>query len=438
VGPPLTVIQARLASAITITPAEGAAGVALNAPVDVTTTSGRLSSVTVTDGTGAPLAGALSAAGVRWQSNAALASGTTYHVKATVQDSAGISAQSSATFSTLTPWAHVTAAVMAPNNWAPLASNPTVGVGMPIVIHFSRSITSAAAQAAVLAHFAVTETQPVPGGWHWFSSRELHYRPQAYWPAGEHVTLTGSLDGWQVADGVWGSGAVSAQFTVGDSHVAVANLASDVMTVSSNGKVIGSYAFSGGRSYYPTMNGIHIAMDKEPVVVMDSATVGIPKGSPGYYHETVYNDVHITDSGEYVHDAPWSVGSQGRSNVSHGCINLGPNDSRAFYNFSQVGDVIQVVGGPRAPVLGDHGVMDWDTDWSQWTPAAPVAATPPPTTVAAAVASTTTVAPTTTVPTTTVPATTVPATTVPATTVPAAGTVSPTTKPSAPTTTSKA
>jgi hypothetical protein len=28
-----------------------------------------------------------------------------------------------------------------------------------------------------------------------------------------------------------------------------------------------------------------------------------------------------------------------------------------------------VVGGPRPPVPGDHGVMDWSTDWSQWTPA---------------------------------------------------------------------
>lgn len=79
-------------------------------------------------------------------------------------------------------------------------------------------------------------------------------------------------------------------------------------------------------------------------------------------------------SGEYVHDAPWSERSQGRSNVSHGCINLGPNDSKAFYDFSQDGDVIDVVGGTRPPVAGDHGVMDWTLDWSQWTPGVVTAA----------------------------------------------------------------
>jgi hypothetical protein len=64
------------------------------------------------------------------------------------------------------------------------------------------------------------------------------------------------------------------------------------------------------------------------------------------------------------------VSSQGHSNVSHGCINLSPDNAAAFMGFSRVGDVVQVIGGPRPPALGDHGVMDWDTPWSQWIPAA--------------------------------------------------------------------
>jgi lipoprotein-anchoring transpeptidase ErfK/SrfK len=102
---------------------------------------------------------------------------------------------------------------------------------------------------------------------------------------------------------------------------------------------------------------------------MVSSTVGIPVNSPAGYNEFVYNDVHISDSGEYVHSAPWSVGSQGRTNVSHGCINMSPANSLTFFNFSRVGDVVEVVGSPRPPVTGDHGVMDWSTAWSQWTQA---------------------------------------------------------------------
>ena len=80
--------------------------------------------------------------------------------------------------------------------------------------------------------------------------------------------------------------------------------------------------------------------------------------------------MHISDSGEYVHSAPWSVGSQGVMNVSHGCINMSPANATAFFNFSRVGDVVEVVGGPRPPAVGDHGVMDWSQAGVPWTPAA--------------------------------------------------------------------
>ena len=97
------------------------------------------------------------------------------------------------------------------------------------------------------------------------------------------------------------------------------------------------------------MNGTHIVMDRESVVHMVSSTVGIPVDSPDGYDELVYSDVHISDSGEYVHAAPWSVDSQGETNVSHGCINLSPADALAFFAFSRLGDVVMVVGGPRRP-----------------------------------------------------------------------------------------
>jgi hypothetical protein len=78
--------------------------------------------------------------------------------------------------------------------------------------------------------------------------------------------------------------------------------------------------------------------------------------------------VHISDSGEYVHAAPWSVTSQGRANVSHGCINLSPANATAFFDFSRVGDIVVVTGSSRPAAVGDHGVMDWGTPWSQYTP----------------------------------------------------------------------
>ena len=46
-----------------------------------------------------------------------------------------------------------------------------------------------------------------------------------------------------------------------------------------------TYPFSGGREKYPTMNGIHLTMTKEPVRHMVSSTVGIPVDSPDGYDE---------------------------------------------------------------------------------------------------------------------------------------------------------
>ena len=363
----------RLLSDLSISPADKSSAVQPDTPVTVTMSSGSISSVAVVAGS-SDVPGTLSPDQTKWTSNGGLQPSTTYTVTATVEGPGGVTAQKTASFTTVTPVAKVTLTLFP-------YGGTTVGVGEPIIVHFNHAVSTADAQQSVLSHFTITESNPVAGGWHWFSPYELHFRPQNFWPTGEQVSVSSDLDGWNAGGGRWGSGKVTANFVIGDSHVAVANLSSDRMTVSVNGAIISTYPISGGRDQYPTMGGTHIVMDKSLVVHMVSSTVGIPVNSPNGYDEFVYNDVHISDSGEYVHDAPWSVGAQGRTNVSHGCINLGPNDSLAFYNFSRVGDVVEVVGSPRPPVAGDHGVMDWTTDWSQWTPGTVVSSNPtPPTT----------------------------------------------------------
>ncbi len=365
--------QDQLVAHVTVSPLRGASNVALNAPVSVTSGFGAISAVVVRDKAGDLLTGTLNAGHTQWLADEALAPTAHYFVTATVTSSGGVSAEVNTDFTTLTPAAPVTATAYP-------TTGAVVGVGQPIVIDFDQDINSAAEQQAVLAHFTVTESKPVPGGWHWFSPTELHFRPETFWPAGERVTISGSLEGWYAGNGMWGSGQFSESFAVGDARISYANLASDEMTVTLNGRTIASYPISGGRPEYPTMNGIHIVLDKEPVVHMVSSTVGIPVNSPNGYDEYVYNDVHISDSGEYVHAAPWSVYAQGVTNVSHGCINLGPSNSLDFYNFSETGDVVEVTGSPRPPDLGDHGTMDWSTPWNEWTPGRVVSATTPTTT----------------------------------------------------------
>jgi lipoprotein-anchoring transpeptidase ErfK/SrfK len=345
--------------AFAMLPPDGATNLPLDTKVTVSASGGHLTSVVVTSADGTALAGTLDSTGQSWQSTAALAAHAHYTVTAQGTGSSGKAVQRSSSFSTLTPTA-ILSPIIFPNDGL------TVGVGMPIELRFNHSVAN---KSAVLAALHVTMSTPVPGGWHWFSDRELHFRPQTYWPAGDQVTLTANLAGVDAGNGVWAEANHSVHFTIGDAHISTADVGSHFMTVTTNGKVVGHYPLSAGRTKYPTMNGVHIALYRQQDVVMDSATVGIPRNSPDGYYEHVFWDVAITDGGEFVHAAPWSTGAQGSSNVSHGCINLSVANATTFFNFSRVGDIIQVVNSPRPASLSDHGTMDWSTPWAQWTPA---------------------------------------------------------------------
>ncbi|HET6875594.1 MAG TPA: Ig-like domain-containing protein [Acidimicrobiales bacterium] len=398
---------AQLAALVTFSPVQGATNVPLDSPVKVTVPGGKVTAVTVNGGGGA-LPGTLNPSTGQWTASAGFAPATAYTVTAVVAGN-GVTATRSASFTTMTSAATTTATVFP-------TEGMSVGVGQPIVVRFSRNVPSAV-RPSVESRFTVAMTNVQPGGWYWFNDHEMDFRPKSYWTAHEAVRVTANLNGIDLGDGVWTAGAVLDNFAIGDARVSYADLSAEEMTVTENGATLYRFPISGGRTQYPTMDGTHIVLDTEHVVHMVSSTVGIPVNSPNGYDEYVYDDVHISDSGEYVHAAPWSVYAQGRTNVSHGCINVSPNNALTFYEFSRIGDVIVVTGSPRPPAWGDHGVMDWSGPaWSEWAPAN-VAALPgsaTSTTTTATTATTVRTAPVTNAPATT--ASTRPATTVPSTT----------------------
>jgi lipoprotein-anchoring transpeptidase ErfK/SrfK len=137
------------------------------------------------------------------------------------------------------------------------------------------------------------------------------------------------------------------------------------MTVAVNGKVVKTLKVSTGKDKYPTTNGVHTVIEKNRHKVMDSTTIGIPKDSPEYYRTKVEYAVRISNSGEFVHAAPWSVNSQGRNNVSHGCVNISPADAAWFFALSRRGDVVKVVGSPRRPGHTE-GLIEWNRSFESW------------------------------------------------------------------------
>jgi lipoprotein-anchoring transpeptidase ErfK/SrfK len=278
-----------------------------------------------------------------WRTRWALAPSRTYQVTATAVDPAGRRTVMASDFRTLRPRRTFSAATV-------LGAGQTVGVGMPIMINFSRPIAD---RATVERALQIWSSKPVTGAWYWVNSTSVWFRPRHYWPAHTRVRFTAHLAGLQGAPGVYGKSDLTQHFRIGDSLIAVASAATHQMRVWWNGRLAGDWPVSTGRPGMDTPDGRYLSFAKGSPVDMNSASYGVGPGMPGYYNELVYDAVQFTFSGDYVHSAPWSVGEQGVSNVSHGCVNLAPGYAAWFYSHSVLGDPISVVGSPVSGTWGD-------------------------------------------------------------------------------------
>lgn len=343
---------------VDVTPADGARAVRLDAPVTVRSNGPPLDTVSVSGPAGHPLAGSFTADRTSWVSSAPLAPAARYQVAArTAPGPGGTRAAASRTsaFTTLTP------ATSLKVSWEPV-DGQVVGIGAPVTMQFTAPVPD---RTAVQRRLLVRTRPAVDGAWHWFSDQEVRWRPPSYWQPGTKVHVEAKLAGYDGGNGLWGVKDRAMDFRVGDRRISHVDGQRHMMTVTRNGKVVRVIPVSLGRDQYPTMEGPHNVIETSPLVIMDSATVGIPQGSARYYREKVLWNVKFTSGGEYVHAAPWSVGSQGRVNVSHGCVNASPADAGWFFGFSRVGDIVQVTGTGRPPDTSQAG-NDWSIGWNTW------------------------------------------------------------------------
>lgn len=341
---------------ITAVPTAGAVDVSPEQVVTVTVTDGTLDTLDMSAPYGS-IPGTTSADDTTWTSTVTLRPSTTYQIKVTTRDAGGLLENKAWSFTTAAP-TEVFRATISPTD------NQVVGVGMPIIVTLSKEIPEDR-RAEFINHLSVTSTPAVEGAWRWFSPKVLHWRPAEYWPAGTQVQATAAIEGFHAGNGAWGAADVTVNYRIGDSHVSIVDAATYTMTVTSNGEVVNTFPMSAGKPGYDTRSGIHVINEKQQLVIMDSATVGTPRNSPEGYYLKVNWAARISNSGEYVHSAPWSVGSQGRANVSHGCVNLSDANAKWFFEFSQIGDVVEVVNTARQ-LEPTNGIGDWQIPWAEW------------------------------------------------------------------------
>lgn len=338
---------------------DGAKGVEPSAPISVTATSGTLSDVVVTSVKGGHvLEGTQS--GPTWTATSRPRPGTAYRITATAKGSDGTPLEQTSTFSTLTP--KITA------TYHLVYDGETVGVGMPVSVQFDSAVKTQAQRAEVERNVKVTTVPEQAGAWGWLDNRQLMWRPESYWKPGTKVSVDAALTGLQTGDGKWVANDAEGGFTVGSAMVSTVDIAGHTMTVTRNGKTLRTLPISAGRNDDPrwvTRSGTKVIITKEADVVMDSASIGVPKGDPDYYQSDVQWGLRVTWTGEYLHSAPWSVGAQGNANVSHGCVNLSPSNAKWMFDASKVGDIV-VFKGSKRPFIPTEGIGVWEYSWTKW------------------------------------------------------------------------
>jgi lipoprotein-anchoring transpeptidase ErfK/SrfK len=338
---------------LTISPANGSRGVMPGTAVIVKAKNGKLRAVTVATAAGR-VRGSITPNGT-WHSADPLATGTSYTVTATAIGANQKKLTTSTRFQTFTPQRTFQATITALGTNQNISSEIAAqqyGVGIPITIMFSRPITN---KAAVERAVQLRTSKPVVGAWFWQDDKTVIFRPRQYWPQYTTVTVDGNFSGVQAAPGVYGNQDVHLSLSIGPSLIVVSSTRTHYMKVYYENRLFGRWPISTGRPGDDTPDGTYLTTFKNNPQLMTG---------PGYSLEVPWS-VDVTYSGDFIHDAYWSVGEQGSTNVSHGCINTSPAHAETYYKMAEPGDPVTITGSPRAGTPG-NGWTEWFMSWSQW------------------------------------------------------------------------
>ena len=361
-----------------ITPAPGANNLPVSTEIGTHVKGGRVTSVTVTEAGGGAVIGQMRDDGSSWVPNAPLRHAQSYAVSVTATSAAGRAETRSTTFTTMSQPDRQT------DTGLYLFDKQEYGVAMPVVVEFTPGIPKEH-RAAVQRRLFVTTDPPQPGAWHWVSTgTQVYYRAPEYWRPGTTLTVRIALGGHPTGDGRYGDSDRRATAKIGEKLAMQIDNATKRLSVFKNDKLVKKMPVSLGKRSTPSSSGTMVIMDKQVQTVFDTfAELGPREG----YRVNIAYAQRLTWGGEFIHSAPWSVGDQGRRNVSHGCVNLGPGNARWLFNETKVGDPVTVKGTEQAVEPG-NGWTAWNMSWDEYvkgsalpvttTGNAPVAETGPP------------------------------------------------------------
>jgi lipoprotein-anchoring transpeptidase ErfK/SrfK len=338
-----------------IGPATGAKNLPVTVEIDTKVTGGKINSVALVDDKGQAVAGEPRSDGTSWVPVQSLEHNRTYTATVTATGGRGESETKTTTFSTM-PRPGGTRV----GSGLYLFNGNTYGAAMPVVVEFESDIPEAARASVARRLFVRTEPHQ-PGRWHWFSARMVLYRAEKYWQPGTTITVRSGLSGHPIG-ARFGDLDRSATVKIADRTLVLdVDNATKQMNVIKDGQVIRTLPVSLGKPATPSSSGHLVIMEKAEDTIFDTTAEDGPDG----YRIRIQFAQRLTWRGEYVHSAPWSVKDQGVRNVSHGCVNVAPEQAVWLYQQTMIGDAVIVKGTERTVEAG-NGWTAWDIPWEKY------------------------------------------------------------------------
>ncbi|MCH9839646.1 MAG: L,D-transpeptidase family protein, partial [Actinomycetia bacterium] len=243
------------------------------------------------------------------------------------------------------------------------SAGEVVGVGEPIIVNFNKKVEN---KAEVEAAMIVRTTEPVLGAWAWRDDQTAEFRPKTLWPGDMNVEVDLNLTGVQAKPGVFGKSNSTDTFSFRPSMVSVVDAETHTMEVFRGGELINTIPITTGKAGFETRSGTKVLISKERSRIMDAATGGTAESSAEYYRVNAEYAMRLNYTGEFVHAAPWSVGSQGNANVSHGCVGMSTANGEWWWNQNEIGDVVVVENTSREQGDDGNGITIWNATWEEW------------------------------------------------------------------------
>ena len=338
-------------------PKFGSTNVSVVSPITVSVANGIITKFTLTNQSGKVVEGAIATDGKSWTLGEVLGYGKTYTAAGSATGTDGKTVPIKGSFTTMKPSSTVDAHIN-------IGDEAVVGVAASAIITFGG--VEPADRALIEKNVKITTDPEVTGSWGWIDHDGgvwgLDYRTKDFWPEGTKVHVEANVYGLPFGGGAYGAGDVTSDFTIGRNQVVYADVNSHELVVKQDDKTVATYPASYGRGTdydTTTRSGIHVVN-----AFYENKLMSNPKY--GYTNVLEHWAVRISNNGEFIHANPNTVGDQGNTNVSHGCVNLSTANAKAYYSSALYGDPVVVTGTNVQLSAADGDLFDWTVSWPEW------------------------------------------------------------------------